>query len=285
MPQDKSATKNGRKDLANAHGRQLFKLMDMADQVQKHSQGKLDVEAVSPHPWERHNKTDKLKADDKSVTSGKRKEGAFRSDTKGWRYKPTDMSFMQQAPHESYVKEVRRHGHNEAYPMEKIRVNGKYIHVDDIPGEDLKGYEGHEFDNHPIMEHYSQPVGKRTPEHDQKYFDDRDKYNDSHHMDNYFDRHEKLAEHPDYHKRGQEMSEAIHDKVDGLDTESALAKLKQGKATPTEKPVQDEQPKQASNVITDDHIKSLPKEHHDLFNIPMSDDQKSKLFNALKGTK
>ena len=43
----KQALKEGRNDLANQHAGQLLKIMNLADKVQKHTDGKLHVEAPS----------------------------------------------------------------------------------------------------------------------------------------------------------------------------------------------------------------------------------------------
>ena len=214
----KSALSNERPELANAHAKQIFKIVDMADQAQKHSHGKLDIQAVSPHPWERQAKTDVLTEEDAPVRRGNKKAGQFRTDTKGWRYRGKDYSFLQGAPHESYGNEVSKHGHLGAYPLEHIRVNGKYLHIEDVPKEDLKGFEKHQFDHHPVMEHYSVPASKRTPDHDEKYMKAKDDYHDSRHMQSYFDRHEALeSQDPEaYAQRGSKVSDPVHAPVDEL---------------------------------------------------------------------
>jgi len=212
----KAAVGANRQDLANAHAKQFYSIINTSHLAQKHSDGKLDVNAVSPTPWERHSKLNQYDDDSAMVQAGKRKSGQFVTDTKGWNYKGKDYSFLQKAPHGSQVKEIRRHGHDDAYPMEQTRVNGKYIHIDDVDSNDLKGYEGHEFDNHPIMTHGKQSAGKRTPEDDQKYDTEAMAFDDSKHMDKYFDRHDAMREDdPDkYDARGSKASDPIHKKTD-----------------------------------------------------------------------
>lgn len=215
----KAALQAGREDLANSHAKQLFKIVDMADQAQKHSQGKLHINAVSPHAWERQHKTDQLTEEDAPVRRGNKRAGQFRTDTKGWRYRGKDYSFLQGAPHESYAGEVSKHGHLGAYPLENIRVNGKYLHIEDVDPNELRGHEHHAFDKHPIMDHFHHSASKRTPEHDKAYLEAKEKYYDSPHIESYFDRHEKLetADPETYAQRGLKVSDPVHAEVEPLD--------------------------------------------------------------------
>lgn len=221
----KGALSAGRNDLANQHAKQIFRLVDMADQAQKHSQGKLHIEAVSPHAWERNGKTRTFTADDEPVKKGNKKVGQYVTDTKGWRHRGKDYSFLQQAPHGSYGNEIRKHGHNQAYPMEHIRVNGKYLDIQDVPPDQLKGYDEHIFDKHPIMSHFEDSASKRSPEDDARYVKEHDEYAKSPHMDAHFNAHEKMSqENPElYSKRGSAPSNKVHKDVTPLDT-SAVPK-------------------------------------------------------------
>lgn len=197
--------------LANQHARQAFRLMNLADTAQKHSHGKLSIDYVPTQPWERNKLTNTYGEDHPKVKEGKYKPGDFTTKTKGLNYKGSDFSWLQQAPHESYSKEIKRHGHTGAYPFEHIKVNGKHIHIDD--DVDSHTYEPHEFDHHPIMNHFEHSVKKRTPEMDQKYVESKQKYYDEEpHVDNWFDRHEKLQQElgDEYHKRGEKPSDPVH---------------------------------------------------------------------------
>ena len=220
--QYKSALKNDRKDLANEHAKQLFQIMDMADQVQKHSTGKLDIQAVAPHPWERVGKQERLTEEDAPVRRGNKKAGQFRTDTKGWRYRGKDYDFLQGEPHDSYSNETEKHGHQGAYPIEHIRVNGKYLDIKDVPADKLNGFEKHPFDHHPIMDHYGKPASKRTADDDKAYMSAKEAHADSHHMENYFDKHEKMeeADPEGYASKGSKVSDPVH----GLVTPSAKPK-------------------------------------------------------------
>jgi hypothetical protein len=235
----KSALSEGRHDLANKHAKQIFRIVDLADQAQKHSHGKLHIDAVSPHAWERNAKQRKFTEEDAPVKRGNKKAGQFAIDTKGWRYRGNDYSFLQQAPHESFKGEVRKHGHAGAYPLEHIRVNGKYLDIADVPASELKGYQEHEFDKHPIMSHFEVPASQRTSDHDKQYVSERDAYSDSPHLDSYFKRHETLesTDPEKYKARGSKASDPVHKPVDPLDVggeAGAAAPTKQKVAAPAQ---------------------------------------------------
>jgi hypothetical protein len=225
----KGALGQGRQDLANQHAKQAFNLMNMADTAQKHSGGKLSIDYVDPKPWERNKYTKQYTADHPKVQEGKYKEGDFTTKTKGLRYALTgnDFSHLNQPPHESYSNEIKRHKHNKAYPFEQVRINGKYIPVEDV--KDLKGYEGHEFDKHPIMSHFHESPNDRTPARDQEYIAAHDKYhNQDPHVENFFNRQADIeSKDPQaYTERGSKPAEPVHGDVGELelgDEEAAAA--------------------------------------------------------------
>ena len=247
----KQALNSDRKDLANQHAGQFYKIMNMADKVQKHTDGKLHVEAPSPHAWERNAKPAQytkehalayekalkdgkkdLNLDEKKgemIHSQKRNIGDFVTDTKGWNHRGQDYSFLQQAPHPSYAREINNTGHTQAYPMEQVRINGKHLHIDDnLPETSMNG-EPHPFDKHPIMDHFDTPAAKRTPEDDASYLKDREHFmsHPSSPINSYFDKHEKLeaADPESYSKRGSVPSAPVHAPVHPLDVADALSKL------------------------------------------------------------
>jgi len=252
--QYKAALKAGEQGVANHHADKIYKLMDMADKAQKHTNGKLSVEAVSPHAWERNSKPDqynekhqaaykaakdsgkvesgaKLSTDEKKgmlLDAGKRKLGQFVTDTKGWSHRPSDFSFLQQAPHEAYAKEINKHGNNQAYPIEKIKVNGKHLDIQDIPEQALST-EDHPFDKHPIMEHFDEPAKNRTEAKDLQYVKDRDAFHTSPHMDKYFSSQEsKEAADPEAFKNmGQKPSAPVHAPVEPLNAKAVLDRKKE----------------------------------------------------------
>lgn len=244
----KQALKENRSDVANHHAGQFYKIMNLADKVQKHTDGKLHVDAPSPHAWERNAKPNQYTEDHheaykKAVAEGKkefsedekkgemiagkkRSPGDFVTDTKGWNYRPKDYSFLQQAPHPAYAREVASTGHAQAYPMEAVRINGKHLHIeDDIPASSMNK-EPHPFDKHPIMEHYDTPASKRTQEDDMQYMKDKEHYysHEASPIHQYFDKHEKLeaADPESYAKRGSAPSKPVHAPVKPLDVESLM---------------------------------------------------------------
>lgn len=206
----KAAIGAGKQDLANQHAKQAFKIMNLADRVQKHSNGKLAFEHISPHAWERNKFTEQYAADHPKVKEGKYKPGDFTIKTKGLNYKGNDFAHLQQPSHSSYEKETKKHGHTGAYPFENMRINGKYVHVDD--NVDSSGYQPHPFDYHPILQHFDDPAHKRLPEADQRYIAARDNYANSEHINSYFNKHQELeqADPEGYSKRGSQISAPVH---------------------------------------------------------------------------
>ena len=205
----KAALKNNDKALASKHMKDIHDIMHFSrklsrDGVYDHSRNKLNIEAVDPKPWER------------SFYSDKKADGTFVTDTKGWSRNGGDYSYMQGKPHEHYSKETDSHGHKGAYPLEEIKVNGKYLHIEDV---NPNKYESHEFDHHPILKNrtYNLPQKSLTEDTVKNYLKDVSDYETSHHMDKYYDRHEKLqqADPEKYAKRGlTKPSKIITDPVE-----------------------------------------------------------------------
>jgi len=237
----KGALGSGRQDLANQHAKQAFNLMNMADTAQKHTGGKMSIDYVPTQPWERNKYPKKYESDHPKVQEGKYKEGDFTTKTKGLRYALTgnDYGFLNQPPHEAYTGEVKRHGHNKAYPFEQTRVNGKYIPIEDV--KDIKGYEEHPFDKHPIMQHFHESPQDRTTERDQEYIKAHDKfYNEDPHVENFYNQqaaHE--AKDPKaYAERGSKASEPVHGDVGSLDLGAKEAAVPAAKETGSKQAVQ-----------------------------------------------
>lgn len=219
----KSALDSGNKGLADQHMRKIFEIQHMGDKLTRdglndHTKGKLKLEAVDVKPWER------------SKYSEMNDAGKFKTDTKGWARHGSDYSFLRDAPHESYKKEVKAHGHNKAYPLEEMSVNGKPIHIEDV---DAKGkFVPHPFDEHPIMSHYNRSPKEHTEEHQSKYIDSHEQFgNDG--INKYFDMVD--ARDPAAHAaRGSVKSGPIHADVNGLDLDGgqAQAPVKETSAAP-----------------------------------------------------
>lgn len=209
----KAALDAGNEALADRHMRKIFEINHMADKLTRdglndHSGGKLKVEGVDPKPWERKKYSD-MKDDGKFVT-----------DTKGWARHGSDYSFLRESPHESHKKEVKAHGHNKAYPLEEMSVNGKPIHIED----DLKSpgkFVDHPFDSHPIMKHYARSPKEHSAELHSQYMDEHEGYGNEG-INKYFD----MIDARDPQKqalRGTIKAKPVHKEVEGLNLEDAPA--------------------------------------------------------------
>ena len=224
----KAALDAGNEALADKHMRKIFEINHMADKLTRdglndHSNGKLKVDGVDPKPWERQKYSD-MKDDGKFVT-----------DTKGWARHGSDYSFLRDAPHESHKKEVKAHGHNKAYPLEEMTVNGKPIHID----EELKSpgkFVDHPFDSHPIMSHYGRSPKEHNEQTHAQYMQEHDDYSNNG-INKYFDSLDardpaKLA------ARGQQKSKHPHKDIPGLniDDTATAAPTSEAPATPAAAP-------------------------------------------------
>ncbi len=231
----KSALNAGNTRVADQHMAQIFKMMHMADKLTKdgyndHSGGKLKIEAIDPKPWER------------SYFKDKKDNGKFKTDTKGWGRGPTKegYSFLRGAPHESYKGEIATHGHNKAYPLNEIKVNGKYLHIDDSNDKTNNAYEPHPFDSHPIMSHYKRsPKAHDSISHD-KYLKEYDDFHaDGGGMDKYFDLIES-RDPVEHEARGSKKSDPVHKDIEGLDlSDTTKRDIENAKIEGFEKPISD----------------------------------------------
>jgi len=207
----KAALNAGNEALADKHMGQIFKVIHMTEKFTKdgindRSDGKLKIEAVDPKPWER-SKYD-------SVNEATKK---FKTDTRGWGRHGSDYSWLRGTPHESYKGEISKHGHNKAYPLEEIKVNGKYIHIDDNIEHD-GNFNSHPFDSHPIHKHYSTKPSNHGSEQKQAYLDARESF----HNDEgggkalYRDKLANMSK-EDYANIGKEKAAPVHKDIEGLD--------------------------------------------------------------------
>lgn len=241
----KAALKNNNKTLASQHMKKIHNIMHFSrklsrDSANDYSGGKLNIEAVDPKPWERSGFP--------ATSEGKVKK--FVTDTKGWSRDGGTYDYMQMEPHSHYSKETDMHGHKGAYPLEEIKVNGKYLDIND----DIKptSYVGHEFDEHPIIKNdlYKKPPQDVDEKTYDKYLKDLEEYESSPHMDSYFDRHEKLqsADPDKYAKRGSFKPEkAIVNTIKGAPS-NAPSITKPSTVSPESMALHDE----VHNSLTDD---------------------------------
>lgn len=213
----KAALKNNDKNLADKHMSAIHKTMFMLNKLTKdgkenHTGGEINVEAPNPMHWE------------------ERAKDGTTSDTYGWGavYKGTNnFDHMRQAPikgrsdaeksdgsikkykkDRNYTK-IKGHGHNKAYPLEEITINGKHVHIDDDI-ESTTDFQSHPFDSHPIISHGIRPQGSHSDEHQAKYMSEYDAFHDEgSDADQYYDRIE--ARDPDEHEaRGSSKSDPVH---------------------------------------------------------------------------
>ena len=289
VSQYKAALKAKNPALANRHAGQVYKMMNLADRTQKHSGGKLQFEHVSPHAWERNKFTNTYGTEHPLVQEGKYKPGDFTIKTKGLNYKGSDYGFLQKPPHESYSKEIARHGHNKAYPFEHMRVNGKYIPIDENADVEGGAYKEHPFDQHPILRSFDDPVHKRTPEDDQRYVADRDKYyNESPHIENHFNRMSELeAKDPEaFARRGNAPAGPVHDDVEGLQTgkqAAPAATAPQGTQEPTAQAAPSDQlsPEEEERF----HATASPEVKKLIANLPSDELRRAVMMHHVRGKK
>ena len=202
--QYKAALKNGNKALANKHAQQIFNTMHMSEKLTRnglndHSGGKLKIDSIDPKPWER------------SGYSGKNEQGKFSTDTKGWSRNGSDYSsWLSGNPHDAYGKETDVHGHKGAYPLEEIKVNGKYLDIN--PEAEAETGVPHEFGSHPIMSHYKNSPTEHTSDKHEQYLKAHDLYQDSPHVDSYFSRQEAMDPKVST-SRGSVKSNPVHEPV------------------------------------------------------------------------
>jgi hypothetical protein len=171
----KAALDAGDKKMANHHASTFFKTMDLVHHLEPLTHGKLQSDLIDIKPWERTHPSrtetfaDKIARDpeyakNNPVTRGKKKLHHFRIDTEGFSFRPkgNDWSFLQNDPDTiQYGKEISRHGHIGAYPMEHNKINGKYIPIESVENI-YDGKMNHPFDSHPIFGHFKQPSEERT---------------------------------------------------------------------------------------------------------------------------
>jgi len=144
----KNDTKN-----ADRHMRYFHQYMDLAERLanENPTHMKVDVPA-DPQHWEQNAKV----KEDGSPTN---------SALHGWRLNQADYSHIRKPPHAKFTQRIQAHGHNGAYPLERIKINGKFLDVDpEFDGEpsskrahsnEAASINHHGMDHHPMMKHYT----------------------------------------------------------------------------------------------------------------------------------
>ena len=148
--------------LADDHMKQFFKTMHLANRVQATNfKGKnpatgeehdisgedlVKLHAARPQPWE--------------YSKYKQADGWGRSTSRRTLgNKPaTGFDFLRDTAHKAHADQLKAHADHPdhagvdftgAYPIENIKLNGKYVAVDKVDPADE--YVPHEFDSHPVM--------------------------------------------------------------------------------------------------------------------------------------
>lgn len=158
----KDALDKGDQDRANEHAKKIFKIIKHSNKLEStvpdnESGEKFKVDAPNPAPWERNH-----------PTYGKKDEnGKYTNDTRQWDTKTKDFNWLNAPPATdtpNYAKQVAAHGHSGPYPLEHIKVNGKYLDIKPVDeperptlaGKPTKHSEGsvaaHLADNYPLFD-------------------------------------------------------------------------------------------------------------------------------------
>lgn len=232
----KAALKSGDTETADKHMGQIFKTMHMVNKftkngVNQYSPTPFEISAVDPKPWERagYQNTKNRSGED---------TGKFTTDTNGWARhgSSTNYDWLRGAPHADskktgdshYKKEVSKHGHNKAYPLEEMKVNGKHLHIEDVehaPGE----FASHPMDSHPIYNHYKTKPSEHGSDKHAKYVEEHSNFH-NHPEGGKAQFRAKMANitKEDFAKRGAEKSSPVHSEIEGLDISDKV------KSTPSE---------------------------------------------------
>lgn len=208
MDEGSPAAKNV-KDVANQHMGNIFKTMHLLHKITKdgstnhtdpvhnetvnrpgaesHKMTVTDAdgksEPISPDAWTR-SAWSNMKPGAKNPYEDKNYSTAVR----GWNVDKKDFDFMSGPPHHARVEHISRHGENQAYPLERLKVDGSFLHID--PNEEFTGkFEPHYYDKHPVFSMLSNPKEKLSDSDSETYKRKMQEFHD--HMENpaTFDNH------------------------------------------------------------------------------------------------
>jgi hypothetical protein len=123
----KDALDKGDQDRANEHAKKIFKIIKHSNKLEStvadNEMGqKFKVDAPNPAPWERNHPT----------YATKDENGKYKNDTRQWDTTTKDFNWLNAPPATdtpNYAKQVANHGHSGPYPLEHIKVNGRYLDV------------------------------------------------------------------------------------------------------------------------------------------------------------
>lgn len=214
----KSALRENDRGIADKHLSQVVNLMHLANKLHTISGGKIRVGSgddgygsagpmVQPSSWEMNYTSDKRTPD-----------GRLHQLPKGWGRDTSkadsmfpDYRFLEMAPHPSSNRsDVKKHT-DQAYPFHELRVNDKYVHIEDKPHQ-AGEFTPHEFDSHPVVGHHDIEQKRFGEPQKQSY---KNQYMDFEHggqAEKWLTRHEaeSYADPEKYFSRGSEPSAPIH---------------------------------------------------------------------------
>ena len=204
--------------VANSHMGSFYKTVHMLDKIlhdgnKNHTPGgdSLTMHVIDPKPWERNKYTGRSQSKGESSPY---KQDHYSTDTKGWARDTSDYSFLENAPHHSYVEEIHGHGHSKAYPLEETKINGKHIDIDDK--DQYSGqYTPHVFDSHPVFQVYKKSNEDLKGPAAVKFMMDSMNF-DKGNLKDFMD---KYNPHPE---RGSKKSAAVHDDIEPLNIDTHL---------------------------------------------------------------
>lgn len=211
----KAALTAGNESAAQDHAKSFVKTMNSAQRLSAHSGGKLKIDAADFKPWDQNNFPKHRKGDGKKRTDY--------TQAKGWHTMKGNngealLDSMLRGPHWSYEHSDSRTFNkykDQAYPIHDVKVNGKYLHIDDTHQYDAnEANHSHEFDSHPIHDiimHSDDKLGA----------DKRQKFLDSHHdfhtgedggQKQWISRHRDLMQNDEnYNSRGIEAGKGLEE--------------------------------------------------------------------------
>lgn len=244
--------------VANTHMNTFYKTVHMLDKIlhdgnKNHTPGEsLKMSVVDPKPWERN----KFTNPGNKGESNQYKQDHYATDTKGWARDATDYSFLQKAPHHSYVEEVHGHGHSKAYPLEETKINDKHIDIDD-KDKYTGDYTPHAFDSHPVFDIYKKSNEDVKGPAAVKFMMDSMNF-DKNNLRDFMQGHNP---HPD---RGTTKSASAHEDVAPLNIDSHLKaanpRLHQQLFGSSQKPSQgDEPPPVPKEAVKPSEQPAMPK--------------------------
>lgn len=198
LPQDSPAAKNA-KDIADQHMGHFFKTMHLLHKItddngtnhtdpthnetiatpgaESHKMTVTDADgknkSISPDDWTRTTWPNlKPGAKDPYLNSN------YNTAVRDWNVSKKDFHFMSEPPHHSRANYVSNHGENQAYPFERLKIDGS--HLDINPNEEFTGkFEPHYYDKHPVFKVMTNPKEKLSDADNETYKKMMSQFHDS----------------------------------------------------------------------------------------------------------